>query len=172
MDENEIERDSFIFYRSFFEAIKKIENAKDKANAYDAICELALNGNEIKLSGIADIIFPLIKPQIVANNKRYLNGCKEKQTGKAKPKQNASKHKANENENVNENDNENVNDKWFAEFWGLYPKKLDKKKAKMKFDKICKNERVFKVIIAGLKKQMKSEQWTKDNGQFIPYPTT
>lgn len=174
MDENEIERDSFIFYRSFFEAIKKIENAKDKANAYDAICELALNGNEIELSGIADIIFPLIKPQIVANNKRYLNGCKEKQHGKAKRKQNVSKHKANENENVNENDNENVNDndKWFAEFWSLYPKKLDKKKAKIKFDKICKNERIFKIIIAGLKKQMQSDQWTKDNGQFIPYPTT
>ena len=41
MEENTkeiIERDSFIFYRSFFEAIKKIENAEDKAMIYDAIC--------------------------------------------------------------------------------------------------------------------------------------
>lgn len=172
-----IERDSFIFYRSFFEAIKKIENATDKANAYDAICELALNGNEIELMGIADIIFPLIKPQIVANNKRYRNGCKEKtnkNNAKAKDKQSESKTQANENENVNENENDNVNENnnWFDAFWKLYPKKVEKKKAMAKFKKMCKTEKQFNIIINGLKRHIKSEQWQKEHGKYVPYPTT
>lgn len=90
---DEISRDSFIFYRSFFEAISRIENTEDRANAYDAICELALNGNEIELTSMSSIIFPLIKPQIEANNQRYLNGIKKSKT-QAKRKQNSSKQKA------------------------------------------------------------------------------
>ena len=54
------EKESFVFYKSF----------------YDAICDLALNGNETKLTGVAKTIFILIKPQILANTKRYENGKK------------------------------------------------------------------------------------------------
>lgn len=178
-EENELERDSFIFYRSFFESIRKIENKEDRASVYDAICELALNGKEIELTGIADIVFPLIKPQIQANNKRYLNGCKPKDkqnTSKtqAKPKQATSKTQANVNENVNDNVNENVNEKniWFDAFWKLYPRKVNKKKSKEKFIKICTDEEKYNEIMKGLKVQITSEQWKKDNGQFVPHPTT
>ena len=101
MDENEkITRDSFVFYRSFFEAVSAIENPADKAIAYDAICELALNGNEIELSGIPKIIIPLIKPQIYANNKKYVNGCKKKRTkDEPKQEQNISKTQAKHKQN-------------------------------------------------------------------------
>lgn len=60
----------------------------------------------------------------------------------------------------------------FESFWNTYPKKVNKKKSKEKFMKICKTEKVFNEIMAGLHSQLKSDEWKKNNGQFIPHPTT
>lgn len=69
------EKESFVFYKSFYEALQDLKE-KDRLKVYDAVCELALNGNETKLTGLAKTIFTLIKPQILANTKRYENGKK------------------------------------------------------------------------------------------------
>lgn len=69
------EKESFVFYKSFYEALQDLKE-KDRLKVYDAICELAINGNETKLAGLSKTIFTLIKPQILANNKRYANGKK------------------------------------------------------------------------------------------------
>ena len=100
-------RDSFIFYRSFYEAIKILDD-RDRLEIYDAICEYAMNGNDTQMEAVGRAIFALIKPQIDANNKRYGNGAKGgRPKTKAKPKQNQTITKP--KPNVNENDNENVN---------------------------------------------------------------
>ena len=75
------EKESFVFYKSFFDALQDLKD-KDRLKVYDAICELALNENEIKLTGIPKTMFTLIKPQILANSKRYENGKKRRQTKK------------------------------------------------------------------------------------------
>lgn len=106
-------RESTVFYRSFYEAIKELD-AELQAQVYSAIFEYALNFNEVALSGVAKTVFTLIKPQLDANQKRYSNGMQ------AKNKQSISKHEAkgkqtksntlpNVNDNVNANDNVNVN---------------------------------------------------------------
>lgn len=105
-------RDSFIFYRSFFEATKCLEN-EEKAKLFDAICSYALDNNSLNLEGTAKGMFGLIKPQLDANRKRFENGCRKKQNinkAEAKQKQNISKTEANVNVNVNENVNYNLND--------------------------------------------------------------
>ena len=111
-------RDSFIFYRSFYESIKEL-NQEDQLELYKAIMEFQFENKEIKLLGISKAIFPLIKPQLEANNKRYENGKKggapkgntnakkQPKTTKKQPKNNQKQ--PNVNENVNENENENVN---------------------------------------------------------------
>ena len=105
-------RESFIFYRSFYESIKEL-NEQEQYELYKAIMEYQFDDKESELKGIAKAIFTLIKPQLEANNKRYENGCKggrpKNQTEtKAKPNNNQTitktKHNNNENENVNEND--------------------------------------------------------------------
>ena len=104
-------RDSFIFYRSFYEAIKEVpEDAQ--LQIYKAISIYALEQEEIELTGIARAIFSLVKPQLDANYKKYENGKQTKNKMKAKDKQNESKIETNvnDNENVNVNDNENNND--------------------------------------------------------------
>jgi hypothetical protein len=111
-------RDSFIFYRSFFEAVSELQDI-NKLEIYDAIFEYSLNFKEPELNGLSKTIFILIKPQLEANRKKFNNGAKggrpsnknkQKET-KIKPKRNLSitKTKANVNDNVNVNDNYNVN---------------------------------------------------------------
>ena len=105
-------RDSFIFYRSFYEAISELPK-ENQADTYDAIMQYALNQKEIELTGISKAIFSLVKPQLDANYKKYENGKQKKSKKEAKVKQNESKTETNVNENenvnVNENDNDNVN---------------------------------------------------------------
>ena len=106
-------RDSTIFYRSFYEAIKELP-AQNQAEVYAAIFEYSLNFSEIKLTGLSKTIFTLIKPQLDANLKRFRNGSEpktkqEESKTEAKPKLTVSKTEANNNNNVNNNKNLNVN---------------------------------------------------------------
>lgn len=108
-------RDSFIFYRSFYEAISELPK-ENQADTYDAIMQYALNQKEIELTGISKAIFSLVKPQLDANYKKYENGKQKKSKKEAKVKQNESKAETNVNDNenvnvnVNDNDNDNVGD--------------------------------------------------------------
>lgn len=104
-------RDSFIFYRSFYEAISELPK-ENQADTYNAIMEYALNQEEIELTGISKAIFSLVKPQLDANYKKYENGKQKKSKTEAKQKQTKSKigTNVNVNENVNDNENVNVND--------------------------------------------------------------
>ena len=108
-------KDSFIFYRSFYEAIKDLNN-KDQLNLFLAICELSLNEEDTEIDGIANTIFKLMKPQILANNRRYENGKKGgapkgNDNAKKQPKNNLDTTKKQPNNNVNENVNVNDNKK-------------------------------------------------------------
>lgn len=69
-----MERDSFIFYRSFFEGIALLPSAEDKVKAYEAIMEFALNSQEQPVDGLAGIVLAMAKPQISANIQRAKNG--------------------------------------------------------------------------------------------------
>lgn len=107
------ERDSFIFYRSFFLATKPLKK-NEKAELFDAICNYALDQKEINLKPMAKAMFSLIRPQLQANYTKFLNGKKPKQDRsepQANDKQNESKSEGNVNDNVNDNVNViNVND--------------------------------------------------------------
>jgi hypothetical protein len=105
-------RDSMVFYRSFFEAIKDL-NFEQQGIIFNAIFDYGLNFKEPKLEGICKTIWTLIKPQLDANIKKFHNGKqpKEKQNiskTEAKNKQKESKTQANVNDNVNEKDNVRV----------------------------------------------------------------
>lgn len=103
-------RDSFIFYRSFYEAIKDLPK-KEYEECIRAICEYGLNGKIVEVSGkMSKVAMTLILPQLEANYKRYANGSKggrpKKTDGFGNKKPNGYKTKK---PNKNENDNENVN---------------------------------------------------------------
>lgn len=68
-------RKGFVFYASFYESAKTLENT-EKMKLYDAIIEYGLNQKEPALDGYLKAMFELIRPQMDANFKRYLNGKK------------------------------------------------------------------------------------------------
>lgn len=76
MDEK---KESFIFYRSFFEALQDLKD-KERLKVYDAICNLALDEKDTKLTGLPKTIFTLIRPQILSNTEKYKNGKKGRKT--------------------------------------------------------------------------------------------
>ena len=132
------ERESIVFYRSFYEAIK-LQPKKIQADLYNALLEYAFTGEVIEMNNAVKSVFLLIKPQIDANNTRYENSKKGGRPKKEKTdsskndtkiktngfennektETNSSKNdtensvsekpNVNENENVNENVNVNEN---------------------------------------------------------------
>lgn len=121
-------RDSTIFYRSFYEAIKELPEA-NQLEIYNAIFEHSLNLNKPNLTGLSKTIYTLIEPQIEANLKRFLNGKEPKKKRsesekEARPKRKRSKTEANNNNNnnVNINDNLVIKSDLFEKFWLVYNK--------------------------------------------------
>ena len=113
-----MERESFVFYRSFYEGIKELPR-DIQGEVLTAIMEYGLNGVTTEnQKPITKAMFALIKPQLDANNQRFENG---KNGGAPKGNQNARKQPKNNQETTekqpksnqkqpNVNDNVNVND--------------------------------------------------------------
>ena len=60
----------------------------------------------------------------------------------------------------------------FKIFWSAYPKKSGKKTAEEKFNRIDFQKHPFEQILSVLEKQKQSNEWLKNNGQFVPMPQT
>jgi hypothetical protein len=61
---------------------------------------------------------------------------------------------------------------WFNLFWKEYPKKSAKKNAKSQFVKIVKSKETLDAILQDIRNRMNTQEWIKNNGQFIPFPST
>jgi hypothetical protein len=60
----------------------------------------------------------------------------------------------------------------FDEFWAQYPRKRSKGQAEKTWVKLCPDDTLFADIMHGLARAKGSKDWQKDEGQFIPYPST
>lgn len=77
-----MERNSFVFYRSFYEAIVELPR-EVQGEVLTAVIEYGLNGVTTEpLKPIARGMLALIKPMVDANNQRFRNGCKGAASGK------------------------------------------------------------------------------------------
>lgn len=133
VETEEIQRESFVFYKSFWEAINQLD-PEDQLISLKAICEKALYNKTPDLKGFNKALFIAFSPQIEANirrreisqkggapkgnkNNRY-SELPHKSTTKVQPcttKYNPGctpvQPNVNDNVNVNANDNVNVNGK-------------------------------------------------------------
>lgn len=60
----------------------------------------------------------------------------------------------------------------FDEFWGEYPKKTGKGAAEKAWMKIHPDKKLFEKIMSALRAIKRSDQWRRENGQYIPNPST
>jgi len=85
---------------------------------------------------------------------------------------------ATDNDNDYDTDIDNDNDidnkppiSPFETFWKVYPKKKGKGEARKAFAKALKKTTV-EALVEAVNKQKQQTQWTRDAGQFVPYPAT
>ena len=117
-------RESFVFYRSFFEALQNVPK-KNRADVYEAVFAYVFEASEPSLSGVSRALWELMRPQLDSSMKRYENAKKGAEYGKlgGRPRKKDAEQKplkgnetktlndnVNVNVNVNDNDNENVNE--------------------------------------------------------------
>ncbi len=60
----------------------------------------------------------------------------------------------------------------FDLFWSVFPRKIGKGAAELAWKKIRPDATLQRRIIEAVKAQCKSEQWKRDQGRFIPHPST
>lgn len=63
-------------------------------------------------------------------------------------------------------------EKRFDEFWEAYPKKVGKKAALASWKKVKPDTELFDKIMMAIGRAKATEQWQRENGRFIPNPTT
>lgn len=115
-------RDSFVFYKSFADAISEMPR-EYQLRAYEVIISYALTGDlpDESEPWAVRAIFQVCKANIDANNKRYVDGHKggrpkkpvvseSKTSGYENENQWFQNSKPNDNDNVTDNDNVNAND--------------------------------------------------------------
>lgn len=61
---------------------------------------------------------------------------------------------------------------YFEKFWKEYPRKVGKGAARKSFLKLKPNNELLNKMLTALAKQKRTEQWTRDNGKYIPHPAT
>jgi len=76
---------------------------------------------------------------------------------------------------VSESDSVSVTstlDERFERFWQVYPKKRSKGDARKWWTKHKPSDELTDTMIAAVQKLSRSKDWTKEGGQFIPYPAS
>lgn len=110
--------DSFVFYRSFFEALRNVPK-KHRTEIYDAVFMYVFEAQEPSFSGVPRALWELIRPQLDASHRRYENARRGGEHGKkgGRPRKTGNEKKPLKgyeektlNVNVNSNVNDNVND--------------------------------------------------------------
>jgi len=66
----------------------------------------------------------------------------------------------------------NIPSNGFDEFWESYPKKVGKGEARKAWQRIKQPRTLLPTILVAIGNQCRSEQWKRNNGQFIPHPAT
>ncbi len=60
----------------------------------------------------------------------------------------------------------------FDHFWSEYPKKVGKVKCQAVWSRLNPSPELVEKIVSKVKIYKETEQWKKDNGQYIPHPLT
>jgi hypothetical protein len=162
---------------------QSLENQKEQAESRETGCLPQHSKNEEKKSGFfkkgqkrdSDKIYN-------SNDKSKTYGTNENQKEQPGNSQGTAREQPG---NTNKNDKNNnktpscssgderppeINP--FDEFWKHYPRKVGKGAALTAWKKVEAPKSTLLKIITALTWQNKSDQWTRDNGRYIPYPAT
>lgn len=171
-----MDRKQMTFFISFWEAIDSLPK-KDQLPMLRAVVSYGLFGeHEEKLSPAQSAFFSLMQPVLDSSRKKAASG---KQGGKQNGKQTESKPQANRKQTEREKENEKEDEKeiedecprareGFEQFWEQYPNKTGMEAAKTAWEALDAAD--TREIFDGLGRWLRSVEWGKENGRFIPRP--
>lgn len=176
------------YLKVYFDFDEKTDELSDieKARLLLALYRYAKTGEKPILAGNERFLFSTFKGDIdrdiAAYNTKVANGNLGGRPSKEKPKETENNRtEPKETETSKNKDKDKDKDKknknpitpfGFDEFWTVYPKHQDKQGAIKAFTKIAPDRELLDKMISSVKVWKNSQQWTKDNGQFIPMPAT
>lgn len=157
--------DSFVFYKSFYVAIKEFDN-DTIAEFFKLVCQYALDGEIIETNNkVAKALFQMTIPQIEANRKRRENGKKggaptgnnnAKKTTEKQPKNNQKQPKVDfKNNQKQPNVNVNVNDNGYNTPTNVVVYNQEEKKNNINI--IPKKEKSFSDVFEAFKSELLGE---------------
>lgn len=187
-------------YPDFINVVQELDNGA-RGRLFLAIMQYANEEAPDELTGAERIAFIVLKGQIDRDADAYeANAKKQSENGKkgGRPKKatafsenpknppvfSESHLKPKKPEKEKEEDKDKDKDKDedkdkkkradaktddFDAFWAVYPRKVGKGDAKKAFAKV---KAPVSVLISAVNTQKQSQQWLKDNGQYIPNPAT
>lgn len=138
---------------------------------------------EDRLSGAEKIAFRFLKGLVDRNqaisekrakagatrNKTEQNETNENKTGQNET--NSLTKTKTKTETKTKNQNKDIQER-FDRFWSAYPRHVAKPDARKEFEKLNPDEDMLQTILKAIEQQKQSDQWMKDNGQFVPHPRT
>lgn len=183
------------YVKAFFDWIEQTAALEDdeRGRLFIAILEYARSGAVPDLAGRESILFPVFKSQVdrdLENSAAYADNGKKGGKTKILNQTEANLTKANQSEpkrpnKEKEEDKEKDNDKDeeikaaspparakgsdFDLFWQAYPKKVGKEAARKAFSRV---KAPLESLLPAIERQKCGNQWTTENGRFIPNPAT
>ena len=183
------------YVKAFFDWVEQTAALEDdeRGRLFIAILEYARSGIAPDLAGRESILFPVFKSQVdrdLENSTAYAeNGKKGGKTKSSsqnepkltKPNQSEPKRPNKEKEEDKEKDNDKDEEITAASpptraksgdfdlFWQAYPKKVGKEAARKAFSRV---KAPLESLLTAIERQKCGNQWTTENGRFIPNPAT
>lgn len=154
------EKKSFILYTDMRESVETLTD-EDAGKLFKLILAYE-GGDEVLPTGIAGTAFSFIRPTLDRDRRAYERRCEANKENGAKG--------GRPRKIVQQQETEDKTD-LFDEFWRAYPRHDAKQTAVRAFRKV--SEKLLReTILPDLEKRRGSEQWTKDNGAYIPHAAT
>ena len=172
----------FFCQNEYLAKIKKLTDT-EVGRLFRALMDYHANGTVAELDGRESIAFDFIREDIDKSEEAYANKCRQASENRRKGlvnkttddngcQQPSTSVNGSDHNNIKKSNVNKRNNNLFDRFWAVYPKKIAKQDAQRKFEKLNPDESLLEVMIRAVEKQKQTEQWTKDGGQYIPYPAT
>lgn len=170
-------------WTSFREVISPLNDA-EKGRLFDAMLLYAECGEESELKGNERYIWLAAKQDIDRAVKKAETLRQNGSMGGRPPKANETKENLTKPDETKENqtkaykvnikkskNKENINIA-FESFWVAYPRHTNKQAALKVFQRLNPDDELMQTILNAIAVQRRSDQWTRDGGQYIPHPAT
>ena len=160
---------------------------EERGRLFTALLQYGKTGELAELSGNEKFLFPMFKGRIDRFYKSYQETCernknniKKRYTKSTTVYGGSERTRSLPSEEEEEAETESKSEaksnpntsraSAFDAFWAAYPKKVGKGAAEKSFSKLSPS--LLPQMLSAIDTQKKSDQWAKDNGQFIPNPAT